>query len=97
MSRSIQGCKTSDTREILENCRKTAGKPQLARTENRPQVHRQKGDVFAKLTLGRAAAASAGYSEQEAMQTVLKVAQAAPSVEKKCKAPPAPMDAAAAP
>lgn len=53
-------------------------------------IVRQKGDVFTKITLGRAAAMSAGYSEQEAMQTVLKVAQAAPNVEKKCKTPTAP-------
>jgi hypothetical protein len=91
------GGKAAECRCGLEVARETLTARELALFPVLWPIVRQKGDVFTKLTLGRAAAASAGYSEQEAMQAVLKVAQTAPAVEKKCKAPAAPMDAAAAP
>jgi hypothetical protein len=84
------GGKAAECRCGLGVARDTLSPRELALFPVLWPIVNQKGDIFAKLTLGRAAAAAAGYSEQEAMQTVLKVAQTAPAVEKKCKAPQAP-------
>ncbi len=44
------------------------------------------GDTFTKLGLGMNAAKAAGYTEQEAMNAVLKVANQSSRTEKECKA-----------
>jgi hypothetical protein len=84
------GGKAAECRCGLEVARETLTARELALFPVLWPIVRQKGDVFTKVTLGRAAAASAGYSEQEAMQTVFKVAQTAPKVEQTCKTPSAP-------
>ncbi len=83
------GGKAVECRCGLQIARETLTTRELALFPVLWPIVRQKGDLFTKTNLGRAAAASAGYSEQEAMQIVLKVAQAAPSVEQKCKSPKA--------
>jgi hypothetical protein len=85
-----EGGKAAECRCGLGVARETLTARELALFPVLWPIVNQKGDVFTKLTLGRAAAAAAGYSEQEAMQTVLKVAQSAPAVEKQCKTPPPP-------
>lgn len=86
----VDGGKAAECRCGLEVAREALTQRELALFPVLWPIVRQKGDLFTKLTLGRSAAAAAGYTEQEAMQTVLKVAQTAPAVEKKCKTPSAP-------
>lgn len=49
-------------------------------------IAKGKGDTFTKLSLGMTAARSAGYTDQEALQAVMAVANQSSRTEKECKA-----------